>query len=115
MLLRRPFLAVTDHYLFCFCTFQKKLDTVYRLRQFIREGVDVDEGLRSVTAEFGDDGESPIREALQSKCPEDGQNLLMYAATQGSEVWFLRLIGDIKSRVSKCVISNSVASASENP
>lgn len=39
-------------------------------------------------------------EALQSRCPEDGQNLLMFAAAQGNGAWFIRLVGEIRSRVS---------------
>lgn len=73
---------------------------MYHLRRLIRDrGVGVEYGLRSVTCALGEDLDSLMDEALQSKCPEDGQNLLMYAAAQGNEAWFLRLVGDIRSRV----------------
>lgn len=75
---------------------------MYRLRHFIEEGVDVDEALSSVKNELGKDLESLMDEALQSKCPEDGQNLLMYAATHGNEAWLVRLVNDMRSRVSTC-------------
>lgn len=73
---------------------------MYRLRHFIEEGVDVDEALSSVKNELGKDLESLMDEALQSKCREDGQNLLMYAATHGNEAWLVRLVNDMRSRVS---------------
>lgn len=98
-LLRRTVLIITHHDLFGFRTFQRKQEIVYHLRRFIREGVDVDEGLDSIKNELGEDLESLLDEARQSTCPEDGQNLLMYAATHGREVWLLRLVDDIMSRV----------------
>lgn len=75
---------------------------MYHLRRLIRDreiGV-VDKGLRFGKNALGGDMESLMDEALQSKCPEDGQNLLMYAAAQGNEAWFIHLAGDIRSRVS---------------
>lgn len=74
---------------------------MYHLRKLIRDGeIAVGFGLRSVTCALGEDLEPLMDEVLQSKCPEDGQNLLMYAAAEGNEAWFLRLVGDIRSRVS---------------
>lgn len=75
---------------------------MYHLRRLIRDrGIGVDKGLRAVkNASGGDIMESLMDEALQSKCPEDGQNLLMYSASQGNEAWFIHLVGDIRSRVS---------------
>lgn len=73
---------------------------MYHIRRLIRDtDVSVDMGLRSIKSKLGDELESIMDEAFQSKCPEDGQNLLMYAASQGNEAWFLRLAGDIRSRV----------------
>lgn len=74
---------------------------MYHLRRLIRDReIDVDVGLRAVKSKTGEDLESLMHEALQSKCPEDGQNLLMYAAAQGNEAWFIHLAGDIRSKVS---------------
>lgn len=79
---------------------------MYHLRRLIRDrGVGVENGLRSVKCELGKDLESLLDEALLSKCPEDGQNLLMYAAAQGNEAWFLRLVDEIRSRVSAYKLS----------
>lgn len=52
-------------------------------------------------AEFDveEDLEPLLDQALQSQCPADGQNLLMYAAAQGNEAQFLRLVDRIRSRV----------------
>lgn len=90
--------------LLCFCpdiAAQRKQEIMYRLRECIRnEEVDVDHGLRSVKLLIGDGMESLMDEALQSKCPDDGQNLLMSAAAEGREAWFLRLADEIRSRVS---------------
>lgn len=72
---------------------------MYQLRRQIREGTSVENWLRSAQNEL-EDLESLMGEALHSKCPEDGQNLLMYAAAQGNEDWFLHLVGDIRKRVS---------------
>ncbi|CAN0140980.1 unnamed protein product, partial [Scytosiphon promiscuus] len=38
-------------------------------------------------------------EVLKSRCPKDGQNLLMFAAGQGNAAWFLQLVGEIRSRL----------------
>lgn len=74
---------------------------MYHLRRLIRDKcIAVDSGLRSVESGSGGDVEPLMDEALQSKCPEDGQNLLMYAAAQGNEAWFIGLVGEIRSRVS---------------
>lgn len=73
---------------------------MYHLRRLIRDGeIDVDVGLRAVKSKMGEDLESLMHEALQSKWPEDGQNLLMYAAAQGNEAWFIHLASDIRSMV----------------
>lgn len=76
------------------CIVQRKQQNMYHLRQQIRDrkgyGLPFEgRGLESLTDE-----------ALQSKCPEDGQNLLMYAAAQGNETWFLHLVDDIRLKVS---------------
>lgn len=74
---------------------------MYQLRRLIRDGeVAADSGLRSVESGAGGEVEPLMDEALQSKCPEDGQNLLMYSAAQGNEAWFIHLVGEIRSRVS---------------
>lgn len=78
---------------------------MYHLRQLVREGEVSDQGLVSAELGPGGDLESFADEVLQSECPEDGQTLLMYAAAQGNEACFGRLVGDIRSRVS--VVSNS--------
>lgn len=72
---------------------------MYYLRKLIREEIDVEQGWRSAKYEL-EDLEALLDEALQSKCPEDGQNLLMYAAAQGNEAWVLHLVDDIRKRVS---------------
>eukprot|EP00903_Cladosiphon_okamuranus_P014653 g13587.t1 len=78
---------------------------MYHLRRLIRDsGVGVEYGLRSVTCALGENLEPLMDEVLQSKCPEDGQNLLMYAASEGNEAWFLRLVGDIRSRLGVCAL-----------
>ncbi|CAM9177459.1 unnamed protein product [Ectocarpus sp. 12 AP-2014] len=77
---------------------QRIHETLYRLRRCIRRGIGVDEDLRSVRDELGEDLESLFDEVLQSKCHEDGQTLLMYAANQGNEAWLLRLVLEIRSR-----------------
>ena len=82
---------------------------MYHLRRLIRDRcIAVDSGLRSVESGSGGDVEPLMDEALQSKCPEDGQNLLMYAAGQGNEAWFIRLVGEIRSRVSVGRVDNSL-------
>lgn len=75
---------------------------MYHLRRLIsdREGIDVDQGLRAVKYKLGEDVDSVLDEALQSRCPEDGQSLLMYAVGQGNEAWFLRLVVEIRKQVS---------------
>eukprot|EP00903_Cladosiphon_okamuranus_P014652 g13586.t1 len=73
---------------------------MYHLRRLIRErGIAVEFGLRSVESGSGGDVEPLMDEALQSKCPEDGQNLLMYSAAQGNEAWFIRLVGEVRARL----------------
>lgn len=61
--------------------------------------MDVETGWKFVKDELGEDLESILDEALLSKCPEDGQNLLMYAAAHGNEEWLLHLIDHIRSQV----------------
>lgn len=77
---------------------------MYQLRRQIRDGIGVKDGLQSATTELEEDLEEGLEalmgEALQSKCPEDGKNLLMYAASQGNEEWFLYFVRDIRKRVS---------------
>lgn len=76
---------------------------MYHLRRRIRDGnrhdISVANGLRSAEYELQEDLELLMDEALQSKCPGNGQNLLMYAAAQANEDWFLHLVGDIRKRV----------------
>lgn len=79
---------------------------MYHMRRRIKNGIDVDVGLRSLGYVVRDDLEPLMDEALQSKCPEDGQTLLMYAAAQGNKDWFLHLVGDIKARVGSGENSN---------
>lgn len=75
--------------------------TMYHLRRCIRDPEKVvATGLEEVKDEVGEDLESLLDEALQSKCPEDGQNVLLYAAAQGNKAWFLGLVELIRSRVS---------------
>lgn len=75
--------------------------TMYHLRSCIRDpDKDVKTGLKEVKYEAGEGLESLLDEALQSKCPEDGQNVLLYAAAQGNKAWFLILVELIRSRVS---------------
>lgn len=74
---------------------------MYELRRCIRDpDKDVKEGLEEVKKEVGEGLESLLDEALQSKWPEDGQNVLLYAATQGNKTWLLGLVDLIRSRVS---------------
>lgn len=74
---------------------------MYHLRRLIRDrGITVDSGLRSIELGFKGNAKPLVDEALQSKCPGDGQNLLMFAAAQGNEAWFIGLVGEIRSRVS---------------
>lgn len=73
---------------------------MYRLRRLIRDGIGEDQPLVSAEIALGQDMELLADEVLQSECTEDGQTLLMYAAAQGDEHWFLRIVGEIRSRVS---------------
>eukprot|EP00752_Nemacystus_decipiens_P010874 g9667.t1 len=77
---------------------QRKHETLYHLRQSIRNGVDADDGLYSVRNVLGEDLEALLDEVLQSKCDGDGQTLLTFAASQGSEAWLLRLVDEIRTR-----------------
>lgn len=90
---------------------QRVQEIMYRLRARIRGEEDgVGDGLSFATNAAGISLESLfgaevrptllLDEALQSRCPEDGQNLLMFAAAQGNGAWFLRLIYEIRLRVS---------------
>ncbi|CAM9233322.1 unnamed protein product, partial [Ectocarpus sp. 12 AP-2014] len=73
---------------------------MYHLRRCIRDPKkDVEKGLKEVKDKVGEGLESLFDEALQSKCPEDGQNVLSYAAAQGNKAWFLELVHVIRSRV----------------
>lgn len=88
-------------------TLQRTQETMYDLRRRIRDSQgDVAKG--QVEAAFsqvhsdlkGKRLKSLMDEALQSKAPEDGQNLLTYAAAQGRDAWFLRIAREIRTRVS---------------
>eukprot|EP00752_Nemacystus_decipiens_P011859 g10519.t1 len=73
---------------------------MYRIRHLIRGTEDnVEHALLEVEESLGTDLKSVLDEALQSKAPEDGQNLLTYAAAQGKEVWFLHIANQIRSRL----------------
>ncbi|CBN74318.1 Ankyrin Repeat Transient Receptor Potential Channel [Ectocarpus siliculosus] len=73
---------------------------MYHLRRHIRNPeMGVEKGWKLVKDELGENLESILDEALLSKCPEDGQNLLMYAAAHGNEEWFLHLIDHIRSQL----------------
>ncbi|CAM9266840.1 unnamed protein product [Ectocarpus sp. 4 AP-2014] len=79
---------------------QRMQKAMYHLRRCIRDrGKDVEKGLKEVKDKVGEGLESLFDEALQSKCPEDGQNVLLYAAAQGNKAWFLELVDLIRSRV----------------
>lgn len=74
---------------------------MYRLRQCIRGSKStVEESLLQVKKDLGKGLESVMDDAFRSKAPEDGQNLLTYAAAQGSDTWFLNIAREIRSRVS---------------
>ncbi|CAM9267068.1 unnamed protein product [Ectocarpus sp. 4 AP-2014] len=78
----------------------KMQKAMYELRRCIRDPEkDVEEGLEEVQKEVGEGLESLLDETLQSKCPEDGQNVLLYAAAQGNKTWLLGLVDLIRSRV----------------
>ncbi|CAN0043918.1 unnamed protein product, partial [Ectocarpus sp. 13 AM-2016] len=73
---------------------------MYHLRRHIRNPeMGVEKGWKLVKDELGEDLKSILDEALLSKCPEDGQNLLMYATAHGNEEWFLHLINYIRSQL----------------
>lgn len=74
---------------------------MYELRRCIQDPeMDVETGLKEVEDEVGKGLESLLDEALQSKWPEDGQNVLLYAAAHGNKAWLLGLVDLIRSRVS---------------
>ncbi|CAM9397930.1 unnamed protein product [Ectocarpus fasciculatus] len=73
---------------------------IYELRRCIRDPEkDVETGLQEVTDEVGEGLETLLDEALQSKWPEDGHNVLLYAAAHGNKAWLLGLVDLIRSRV----------------
>lgn len=78
---------------------------MYRLRRLIRDVNGTEKVVKEVFLEeqnlLGEDLESVLDGALQSKAPEDGQNLLTYAAAQGRDAWFLFIAGKIRSKVSE--------------
>ncbi|CBN74319.1 Transient Receptor Potential Channel. Partial sequence [Ectocarpus siliculosus] len=79
---------------------QRMQKAMYELRRCIRDPEkDVEKGLEEVQKEVGEGLESLLDEALQSKWPEDGQNVLLYAAAQGNQTWLLGLVDLIRSRV----------------
>ncbi|CAM9252147.1 unnamed protein product, partial [Ectocarpus sp. 8 AP-2014] len=82
---------------------QRTQETMYRLRRQIREVNGTEKVVKETFLEeqnlLGEDLESVLDGALQSKAPEDGQNLLTYAAAQGRDTWFLFIAGKIRSKV----------------
>ncbi|CAM9818817.1 unnamed protein product, partial [Ectocarpus sp. 12 AP-2014] len=82
---------------------QRTQETMYRLRRQIREINGTEKVVKAMFLEeqnlLGEDLESVLDGALQSKAPEDGQNLLTYAAAQGRDAWFLFIAGKIRSKM----------------
>lgn len=75
---------------------------MYSLRRHIRDSKgSVEAAFLQVDSDLKGKGlKAVMDEALQSKAPEDGQNLLTYAAAQGRDAWFLHIAREIRSRVS---------------
>lgn len=85
---------------------------MYTLRRLIRGAeVDVEAKVSAVEDSLGTDLKSVLDEALQSKAPEDGQNLLTYAAAQGKEAWFLHIASQIRSKVREMFLHAIVESS----
>eukprot|EP00903_Cladosiphon_okamuranus_P014655 g13588.t2 len=78
---------------------------MYRIRGLIRDSKEkpfdwdnnVQKRVDDLKKELGSCLQSVMDDALRSKAPEDGQNLLTYAASQGTNDWFLYLAGEIRS------------------
>ena len=81
---------------------------MYRLRGLIRGSTrNVEAELLRFEEDLGKDLKPVMGDALRSKAPEDGQNLLTYAAAQGSDAWFLNIAREIRSRVSLAISGGS--------
>lgn len=90
---------------------QWKKEKMYEIRDRIRDCPLLGGGIQDVARMVGKRSETLMDEALLEKDPEDGQNLLTYAAAQGKEDWFLHLLQYIRERVRNCKTSTSILGA----
>ncbi|CAM9923666.1 unnamed protein product, partial [Scytosiphon promiscuus] len=80
---------------------QRTRELLYGLRSSIRDARSRGKDrLKAVKAKLWPEGLQTLwDEILRSKAPEDGQNLLTYAAAQGRSTWFLHIAREIRSRL----------------
>lgn len=78
---------------------QWKQQAMYELRAAIRDRQSVAEGYARVDKIPGKISESLMHQALLARDPEDGQNLMAYAARWGREEWFLYLVQHVRDKV----------------
>lgn len=88
---------------------------MYELRAAIRYRQSVAEGNARVEKNLGKISESLLHQALLASDPDDGQNLMAYAARWGREEWFIYLIQHIRDQVRHCNSVEVCAPAREMP
>lgn len=81
---------------------------MYELRAAIRDRQSVAEGYARVHESLGKISKSLMHQALLASDPDDGQNLMAYAARWGREEWFIELIQHIRDQVRRCNFCGSV-------
>ncbi|CAM9548053.1 unnamed protein product, partial [Ectocarpus fasciculatus] len=72
---------------------------MYELRAAIRDHQTVKKGYSRVNAKLGKISESLMHQALLARDPEDGQNLMAYAARWGREEWFIYLVQHVRDKL----------------
>ncbi|CAB1096081.1 unnamed protein product [Ectocarpus sp. CCAP 1310/34] len=76
-----------------------KQQAMYELRAAIRDRQSVAEGYARVDKIPGKISESLMHQALLARDPEDGQNLMAYAARWGRKRWFLYLVQHVRDKL----------------
>ncbi|CAM9478531.1 unnamed protein product [Ectocarpus fasciculatus] len=76
-----------------------KHQAMYELRAAIRDRQSVAEGYARIDENLGKISVSLMHQALLASDPDDGQNLMAYAARWGREGWFIYLIQHIRDQL----------------